>query len=84
MSRIIHCRINMFDAQAIIIIEENGNIIENKTTIPIDQLAEQLPAIATQYGATSIHFIGPTQYTQGIVGKMKKNLKFSHLKVSVN
>ncbi len=86
MHKVIHCRINMFDANALIMVEEDGVIKEeDKIYIPLNKLDKELPAIAKKYNCNKIHFIGHTQFTKGIAGNLKKNnLEFSTLEVEVN
>lgn len=84
MSKVMHCKINMFDARAVVVIEQNGKFVGDKIYVPINELSERLPELARQYGIIQIHFVGNNQFTKGIADKFKSNLKFSHLKVSVN
>ena len=84
MSKIMHCKINMFDAMAVVVIEEDGKFVGDKIYVPINSLSETLPQIANQYKISKIHFVGSTQFVNGIANKFKANMKFSHLKVSVN
>ncbi len=75
----------MFDANANIIIEEDGNITNLPDTIPVVKLVDVLPALAKQYKAEKIHLIGSNQYVAGIASNLKnKKLKFSHYEIEVN
>lgn len=86
MSKIIHCRINMFDTNALIMIEEDGIIKEDdKIYIPLNKLDKQLPIIASQYSCNKVHFIGQTDFVKGLANNLKKhNLDFNALEIGVN
>ena len=86
MSKVIHCRINMFDRNVNFILEDENEVITNlKEKIPIANLAEYLPGLAQKYGVTKFHLIGSLEYVKGVAAKLKKsNLNFSHYEIEVN
>ena len=85
MHKVIHCKINMFDRNALFVLEENGEFKELKQKISITELDKKLPALAREYGAKKIHFIGTDAYLKGLVKKIQKqNLEFSHFNIGVN
>ena len=87
MSVIIHCRVNMFDRNAIVFVEQNDTIVEDsKESVPMGDLESKLTVLAKQYGANKIHLIGSTQYLRGIARRLQRsnNFNFSRCEIEVN
>ena len=87
MPVIVHCRVNMFDTNAIVFIEKDGEIVEDsKESVPVKDLESKLTMLVKQYSANKVHLIGSTQYLRGIARRLQRsnNFNFSHCEIEVN